>query len=116
MEFVAGDTESQEALSEALNVAFRLEVLETVMVWFGGLLAPCTALYVRPIWGVMPTAGAAEPSEASLRQTNTVIRRTCQNDGLAETWFVRRDCAIKEYLLRIVAFSRQLMFNQIPSE
>ena len=40
---VAGDTVSQEALSEVVKVACQVVGLETAIVWFGGLVAPCTA-------------------------------------------------------------------------
>ena len=43
MEPLVGDTDSQEALSEDVIVAFHVDFLETVMVWFGGFVAPCTA-------------------------------------------------------------------------
>ncbi len=43
MDVVAGDTESQDTLSEAVIVACHVDFLETVIVWFGGLVAPCTA-------------------------------------------------------------------------
>jgi hypothetical protein len=43
MEVLVGDTESHVALSEAVSVAELEYGLETVMVWLGGLVAPCTA-------------------------------------------------------------------------
>lgn len=44
MEVVAGDSESQDALSEAVKVTVSVPGLETVIVWFGRVVAPCTAL------------------------------------------------------------------------
>nr|WP_281720901.1 hypothetical protein [Nitrosomonas nitrosa] len=43
MVVLVGDTVSQERLSEAVSVAVVELLLETVMVWFGGFVAPCTA-------------------------------------------------------------------------
>lgn len=43
IDVVAGDTLSQVALSEAVSVTVPEEVLEKVIVWFGGFAAPCTA-------------------------------------------------------------------------
>ena len=41
-DFVAGDTVSQVALSEAVIVTVPEAVLEKVSAWFGGLAPPCT--------------------------------------------------------------------------
>lgn len=43
MDVLEGDTVNHEALAEAVSVAARELVLETVIVWLGGLVAPCTA-------------------------------------------------------------------------
>ena len=43
MDFVAGDTVSQVALSDAVTVTVPEAVLVKVIVWFGGFAAPCTA-------------------------------------------------------------------------
>jgi hypothetical protein len=43
MDFVAGDTVSQEALSVAYKVTVLVGVLEKDIVLFGGFVAPCTA-------------------------------------------------------------------------
>jgi hypothetical protein len=43
MDVLSGDTLSHDALSEVVNVTLFEMVLETVTVWFGGLVAPCTA-------------------------------------------------------------------------
>jgi len=40
---VAGDTVSQEALSDVVKVVCQVVGLETAIVWFGGFVAPCTA-------------------------------------------------------------------------
>lgn len=58
MVVVAGDTVSQEALSEVVNVADQVVGLETAIVWFGGFVAPCTALKVNDV-GVRRTVEAA---------------------------------------------------------
>ena len=43
MDFVAGDTVSQVALSDAVAVTVPEAVLVKVIVWFVGFVAPCTA-------------------------------------------------------------------------
>ena len=42
-DWLAGDTVSQVALSEAVSVALYVGVLVKVSVCFGGFVAPCTA-------------------------------------------------------------------------